>query len=214
MPQYGFHKHGLVWFLVQERTHTLEPLTYHAKRRKDGDRLLVSLIRYTYRELHSIRLSTSAIEVHRSSLGRPYYELNYPRLLPHYDISLSYRNDIVVGAIAVNPGIRLGIDIEVVRPISHELRSAFLSFEEYASLGYLMQAGETVLAVCGWSIKESYLKAIGVGLRVHPRRVVISYNSNSQALTVLRADAQISPAHVAYARIFGHTVISAVVVMP
>jgi len=68
----------------------------------------------------------------------------------------------------------VGVDVEKIRSFSSETVRAFLSDAEYAehlSTSFFLRDTDATLR---WCLKEAYVKAMGEGLRIHPRRIEIS----------------------------------------
>jgi phosphopantetheinyl transferase len=77
-------------------------------------------------------------------------------------------------ACAVADDIALGIDIERIRNFATNTREAFLTTAEKTIIANAPPKKKKYLPTLCWSLKESVLKALGTGLRVHPRQVDIS----------------------------------------
>jgi 4'-phosphopantetheinyl transferase len=78
----------------------------------------------------------------------------------HFNVAHS--RDRVVCAISAK---EIGVDIEVIRPIEMEVARRFFSAEEYAALSSLPETERPGKFFQLWTLKESYLKAVGTGLR-------------------------------------------------
>lgn len=103
-------------------------------------------------------LEYNEFEIKRDDLSRPYIKL------PQYntiDLNISHSGDYVVCAISSFG--RIGIDIEETIPVDINISEGFLSKQE---LHYLSNAkiNQSKLFYKYWTLKESYLKAIGIGL--------------------------------------------------
>lgn len=68
----------------------------------------------------------------------------------------------------------IGVDIERVRVFKDETIRGFLTLHEYATYMKLPSSTQAEYVTELWCIKESFLKAIGTGLRVHPRNVEVT----------------------------------------
>lgn len=69
--------------------------------------------------------------------------------------------------------VLLGADVERVRAFSKEFIADLLTDREQAVLEGFPNEEQSVRATEFWSLKEAVLKAVGVGLRVHPRRLEV-----------------------------------------
>ncbi|MBP6975580.1 MAG: 4'-phosphopantetheinyl transferase superfamily protein [Candidatus Moranbacteria bacterium] len=91
-------------------------------------------------------------------------------------VSISHTNQIAF--VAFGPDV-LGADIESIRKDDRNWAEAFLSSDEIGRKKEIVEREKvdsgTVLTAW-WSAKESYLKAIGTGLRTHPRRITCSFD--------------------------------------
>lgn len=102
-----------------------------------------------------------------------------------YGVSLSHSGPYGAAAIGLSPDQRVGIDIERIRGWRKETLLAFLTAKEYYQVA--SQADSTVqneLATRYWSVKEAYLKGLGVGLRMHPQSVEVSFEPSQRVFSV------------------------------
>lgn len=87
----------------------------------------------------------------------------------------------------------VGVDVERVRSFHEETARAFLTRTEYEAYSLRSGVDRNRYATMVWCIKEAYLKAIGTGLRVHPRRVDIEMETDNTARIVIRLDGKPVP---------------------
>lgn len=88
-------------------------------------------------------------------------------------MSLSHRAGI--GACALVPSrALLGCDIEIIEPHGDAFAVDYFTLEEQASFAKTEAADRLRLVTLFWSGKESALKAIGEGLRMDTRSVIVS----------------------------------------
>lgn len=101
-------------------------------------------------------------------------------------LTLSHSHGIAVAQVCARRGIEgVGVDVERVRTFKETTLRAFLADEEYER--WCIGSDSLPLhATLLWSIKEAYLKAIGVGLHMHPKRVVISLDTDDQGYTIIQ----------------------------
>jgi 4'-phosphopantetheinyl transferase len=116
------------------------------------------------------------VRLEREASGRPFVAAPSVREL---DVNASHGGVWVAAAASAG---RIGVDVEPERPISAGLVERCLSTQERAHLEGLPR--EQVLACFFqlWTIKEAYLKAIGAGLSVDPRSIVVVLTDDGQAV--------------------------------
>jgi 4'-phosphopantetheinyl transferase len=114
------------------------------------------------------------LEVERDKWGVPWAVVD-GNLIP---LSVSHTDGWA--AAAAHPWIRVGIDVEQTRELPASFARYFLSPSEVAALGRWEDRRTALLA--GWTLKEAALKALGRGLTVPPRTVLIrSMDSEGRA---------------------------------
>jgi phosphopantetheinyl transferase len=114
------------------------------------------------------------LEVERDKWGVPWAVVD-GNLIP---LSVSHTDGWA--AAAAHPWIRVGIDVEQTRELPASFARYFLSPSEVAALGRWEDRPTALLA--GWTLKEAALKALGRGLTVPPRTVLIrSMDSEGRA---------------------------------
>lgn len=94
--------------------------------------------------------------VYKDNNGKPYVNLDYY-------VSISHTKNILVIAIS---NFEIGIDIEEDRYIDKYLYNLFKSSKDYNQISYIQN----------WTIKESFLKLLGVGLLIEPSKIIIKKN--------------------------------------
>ena len=138
-------------------------------------------LRSFYLSRYRQRMQWKDFVITNDSLGKPEY-YSKRKLV---DISISHSMNIGVATVSERQKEgRVGIDIEYVRPLKSSVQGAFLNDYELARVDAEKNAGSIKRAVLYWSLKEAYLKALGVGLRFHPRAVTIHETINPQIYTV------------------------------
>lgn len=95
------------------------------------------------------------IEIIKEKSGKPYFK--------KANISISHCDGYSLSAVSLT---KAGVDIESIRHFNDNFLRSFLTEREYLAV-----KENPVLATLSWSIKESYLKALGLGLRRHPKSV-------------------------------------------
>lgn len=96
----------------------------------------------------------------------------------HYNISHS--GNYVVCAVASS---EIGIDVERIRKVNLRIAERFFSSSEIHDLMALGEEERMHYFITLWTIKESYLKAIGRGLTQHLNSFTICKKNNSYRLT-------------------------------
>ena len=88
-----------------------------------------------------------------------------------FDVSLAHSGPVAV--VAVSPGPRVGVDVELARPRRLLERLAARTFDPAALAAWqaLPEVARPPAFLRGWTAKEAYLKAIGVGLALPLREV-------------------------------------------
>jgi 4'-phosphopantetheinyl transferase len=102
------------------------------------------------------KLPKSEIAIGFGQNSKPFFEV-HPEL--HYN--LSHSGDWVVAAFSDSP---VGIDIERIKEINLTIAERFFAPEELDYLMSLHEKQRKVVFFNIWTLKESYLKALGTGL--------------------------------------------------
>ena len=127
-----------------------------------------------YLHLTDQTYSLQEIEIRSLSSGAPEVFLaNRPAPVT---ISLSHRDGIAVCAVAPSK-VALGCDLEIIEPHSDAFLTDYFTAEEQALVA--RSADRDLLLALLWSAKESALKALGAGLRLDTRCVVVRPNDAS-----------------------------------
>lgn len=101
------------------------------------------------------------LRIHKESSGRPFGRVAQR----DYHVGISHSGNYVAAALCFRH--RIGLDIERTRrSVSNRLRKRILHPDEVVSL-------EALSTVQIWTIKESVLKLIGLGLRINMNSLVI-----------------------------------------
>jgi len=122
----------------------------------------------SYLHLHDQIHSLAEIEIRSAQSGAPLvFFANNPAALT---ISLSHRDGIAVCAVAPSK-MALGCDLEIIEPHSDPFLTDYFTAEEQALVARC--ADRNLLLALLWSAKESALKALGAGLSLNTRCVVV-----------------------------------------
>jgi 4'-phosphopantetheinyl transferase len=122
----------------------------------DVQRSLLGELLARYLIASRLMVSSKEIEFKVGPNGKPELQEN---VTLHFNISHS--GQWVVCAIAPVP---VGIDVERIRPVKPELAERFFTTKEFNNLQTLPEEERTVKFIELWTLKESFLKAIGRGL--------------------------------------------------
>ena len=121
--------------------------------------------------------------------GNPYQEINLifgekgkPHIgnLSNVHFNISHSGNYVVCAVA---STEVGIDVERVRKVNLRIAERFFSAPELHDLLELDEEARKQYFIILWTIKESYLKAIGRGLTQNLNSFTISKNGSTYLLT-------------------------------
>ena len=116
------------------------------------------------------------IEILRKEINKPAYKLPIKQTVKT-NISISHCEGLAVSAIAENKTDGLvGIDIEKIRNFKLKEIKSFLTGQELSQILKQNLENKNKIATLFWSIKESYLKAIGRGLVYHPKFIELKIN--------------------------------------
>jgi 4'-phosphopantetheinyl transferase len=110
------------------------------------------------------------ITIDKNKYGKPFLK-NYENF--HFNVSHSV--DWIVCAIDNKP---LGIDIEKIKPIDIRTAESCFSAEEYSELIKLPEVEQINHFYNIWTLKESYIKNIGVGLSAQLKSFTIRLIKN------------------------------------
>jgi len=122
-------------------------------------------------------------------LGKPDQEINLvfgekgkPHIgnLSNVHFNISHSGHYVVCAVS---STEIGIDVERVRKVNLRIAERFFSPSEIHDLMALPEESRMHYFITLWTIKESYLKAIGRGLTQHLNSFTIVKNGDSYLLT-------------------------------
>ena len=107
--------------------------------------------------------------------GAPYFPGN-----PALHISFSHSGERALCAFGEDP---VGCDVERVRPVIPAMLRRCLTSDERTALFALPSEAQAERFIRLWVLKESYMKAIGLGLRLDPAKISLELTSHA----VLRA---------------------------
>lgn len=122
-------------------------------------------------------------------LGNPYQEIKLqfgekgkPHIgnLENVHFNISHSGNYVVCAVST---AEIGIDVERIRKVNLRIAERFFSPSEIDDLMACDEENQMQYFITLWTIKESYLKAIGRGLTQHLNSFTIVKSNNSYLLT-------------------------------
>jgi 4'-phosphopantetheinyl transferase len=133
----------------------------------DAKKVLLADILVRYVVASEMKISSKTIEFNHNRYGKPFLKGNY-RLY----FNVSHSGNWIVCAIDDEP---VGIDIEKIRPIEFETLEQFFSGEEYKMLMAKNPENWQLFFFDLWTLKESYIKAVGEGLSIPLKSFTISF---------------------------------------
>jgi 4'-phosphopantetheinyl transferase len=120
-------------------------------------------------------LTVEEILIKNDKFGKPYLSG-----ADDFHFNISHSGDFVVCAVSCQP---VGIDIEQIQPIDLNIVNNYFSGQEYEDL--MMQNDRNRLDYFYdlWTMKESYLKAVGSGITVPLDSFTVRINGNDSEVT-------------------------------
>jgi phosphopantetheinyl transferase len=116
-------------------------------------------------------VDATALTIENEPSGAPFVLLEGEGRLP-WAFSLSHRAELGLCAVCTEPGVLLGVDLEMVEPRDPALPRTFFTLHEQAAVA-AERPGPDLAVARIWSAKESMLKALGLGLRLDTREVEV-----------------------------------------
>ena len=128
------------------------------------------------RGLNEYGLRESEVRIGLGENGKPYL-LDYPEI--HYN--LAHSGNMVL---AVFADTEVGCDIEQIKTADLKVAKRFFCADEYAYIASLEEE-EQAGAFCRiWTLKESFLKATGMGMKLPLDSFAFQFSSESLEVTV------------------------------
>ncbi|MBI5405978.1 4-phosphopantetheinyl transferase family protein [Candidatus Kaiserbacteria bacterium] len=124
----------------------------------------------------------ASISVKKDASGKPHGRVRGRRR----PVAVSISHSFPFAFAAAEAAAAVGADVERIRDFSSVVRDAFLTPAEREIVESAAPDERARLRTLCWSLKESVLKALGTGLRVHPVRVDLTpvLRGDSPALSV------------------------------
>lgn len=140
---------------------------------EDRQRCLLGDVLARYAICGSLGVKNEQLIFQYSEHGKPF--LIEPGRI---DFNVSHSGDWVVCAVNDNP---VGIDVEIIKPIDLSIAKKFFSKNEYYSLMNIDEHMRLKYFYMLWTLKESYIKAIGKGLSIPLDSFSININGEINA---------------------------------
>jgi 4'-phosphopantetheinyl transferase len=133
----------------------------------DAKRVLLADILVRSVIASELKVNSKAIEFNANKYGKPLLKRDCGL---HFNISHS--EDWIVCAVDNEP---IGIDIEKLRPVELEIAEQFFAEEEYKILISKNPEDQQHFFFDLWTLKESYIKAVGRGLSMPLNSFTVSF---------------------------------------
>ncbi len=149
------------------------------KKREDSYRTLLADILVRTLICETCKLTNEDITFGYNPYGKPFLQQ-----FPRFAFNVSHSGEWIV---CITHYADVGIDVEQIRPIDLEMAKRFFAREEYQDL--LTRHPDEQLAYFYdlWTLKESYIKALGQGLSI-PLHSFIIRKHGENAITVSQHD--------------------------
>lgn len=148
----------------------LDKETFHNKKTEYSHNHMLECIMKTEESGPKIP-SESAYKIVKNKKGKPIaYRKEDTELLIPFSVTTSHSYPYIYSA-AYQGGALIGCDVEKIRKFEEFFLSSFLHENEKTFLKVMPIHSHNEIATKIWTIKESFLKAIGCGLLIHPKRL-------------------------------------------
>ncbi len=127
---------------------------------------VISLKLLKYILVNKVNIDAEMINIKRTVFGKPYLEG-----MSNIHFNYSHSSEMIVCAVH---DCNIGIDIEKVEDIDNDVKYEFMTKVELNSLALLHDNQQLNAIYRYWVLKESFLKAIGFGLKLCPKSVEVS----------------------------------------
>jgi 4'-phosphopantetheinyl transferase len=140
---------------------------------QDAHRALYSRLLLQAVAAESLRVSPDSLSFANDEQGKP-------ALAGHagFHFNLSHSGSWVACASGDSP---LGIDVEHIRPLDPDWLESVLSAEEHLAMEACPTAGQTRQFFIFWTVKESYSKALGLGLALPFHSLTVRFATPGEA---------------------------------
>jgi len=113
------------------------------------------------------------IEIGTMPEGAPYLRLPDRAAEAGY-LTISHSGDLAACALATRPELQIGIDLEKIEARPGSFVNDYFTRSEQQLVEQVPEDSRALVTTLVWSVKESMLKALGVGLHWDTRRVEVS----------------------------------------
>jgi 4'-phosphopantetheinyl transferase len=138
---------------------------------EDSQRALIGNVLSRYALCKNLNIKNIDITFEKNEYGKPFL-LGVDKI--HFNISHS--GNWVVCAISDYP---VGIDVETIKPTDFEIAKRFFSKYEYTALKSQPDDQKQTYFFKLWTLKESYIKAVGKGLSIPLDSFTISVENSA-----------------------------------
>ncbi|KFM95696.1 4-phosphopantetheinyl transferase [Bacillus clarus] len=139
-------------------------------RLEDAQRTLLGDILVRYIICKKLNIENYEIDFRVNKYGKPYI-VNFD----HIHFNISHSGDWVVGCCGTSS---VGIDIERVEAVDISIAEQFFSLKEYNALKSQNPLKKESFFYELWTLKESYIKAVGHGLSIPLNSFTIKFDKN------------------------------------
>ncbi len=138
---------------------------------EDSQRALIGNILSRYAICKNLNIKNSDLTFDKNEYGKPF-------LLGQNDIhfNISHSGKWVVCAVSDYP---VGIDVEVIKHTEFDIAKRFFSKDEYKELQKQPDEQKQAYFYKLWTLKESYIKAVGKGLSIPLDSFTVSVENSS-----------------------------------
>lgn len=137
------------------------------RRKEDRDRALLGALLIRYALSQACSLPFQDIKIHRNEYGKPFLSGS-----PNIHFNLSHSGQWVVLVIGEHP---VGVDVEQIKSIDLADFELFFSSDEMKQLSAYEGRQKLACFYDLWTLKESYMKALGVGMSMPPNSFSIEF---------------------------------------
>ncbi|QQR64560.1 4'-phosphopantetheinyl transferase superfamily protein [Candidatus Kaiserbacteria bacterium] len=163
------------------------------------------------KETFDVTLNLADIDI-RSDGRQPVCTLgrNAQNVIPPH-LSIAHSNGCAIAlAVHAEKARGVGVDMEPVRLWKEETVRGFLVDQEYARCSENKESF-SFYATLYWCLKEAYLKAIGIGLQMHPRDIEVHIDPSDEHNITLIIHDRIIPAQIAWTQKEGGYIITTII---
>lgn len=153
----------------------LETLRFE-NRRKDWllGRWTAKRALFSFLENEGLALEMKDINILKTASGAPEAAFDIP--VPPCSLSLSHRAGHAI-AVAAAGDVQIGCDLELIEPRSEAFIADYFSDRERE----LIRKDPPFFSNLLWCVKESVMKAMGEGMRIHPTRIEVEVEGEVSA---------------------------------